>query len=626
MNLKTGGKYMNEKEKLDLKWAEYIEEYRKKYEDGLAAAGEKEDEKSLGKVFSQEGSSGSNVTDKISGTSSGESNKSGKGEAVLGAAAGSVMTGALGSLASSSKSTFGDIVNNGGNNGAAEQIKAQTFYKGKNVGLRINDETMDIKDVEMNITKEFSRHDELFMRFTIKTEEVSKYYSYVFSFDNSLEIELAESDMVFKRVFHTFNIEKIDIEESMGERSVVIIKTPSATYQMDKIKEFKSFQDMNLTYETIIEGLKEKYSAMKWFIGRELSQNLKKPYIQYNETDWEFLVRVAGDLNIPLSSHLDSVIMGNEINLMEENAELRNAIYGKCRDGVNILFKVRNSTQAVNVGQRMKITLPDQGLNGEEGEDIRIVSKAYIRIEETQVITDYELVQESHRFDPVLHTEFEGKSIEATVMDVVSEDGIAKMKIDLSAGLLKLADNDKSKGYEDEYKGSFNYPYGTDFSQGMTGFFCTPDAGDRVVLTFPSRNESHAYVIQGAVNSQGNDRFNNRDNRNFNSSPSANGQPMFNFTLSNEVFSVDVTDYIGLTASNNISINATSGSISETAQNSITMSAPSGDVITTALKASVTGMDSVDITGMNKASVTSASEAVLTGGVAKVKGGKIEIN
>ena len=92
MNLKAGGKYMNEKEKLDLKWAGYIEEYRKKYEDGLAAVGEKEDEKSLGKVFSQEGSSGSNVRDKISGTSSGESNKSGKGEAVLGAAAGSAIS------------------------------------------------------------------------------------------------------------------------------------------------------------------------------------------------------------------------------------------------------------------------------------------------------------------------------------------------------------------------------------------------------------------------------------------------------------------------------------------------------------------------------------------------------
>ena len=128
------------------------------------------------------------------------------------------------------------------------------------------------------------------------------------------------------------------------------------------------------------------------------------------------------------------------------------------------------------------------------------------------------------------------------------------------------------------------------------------------------------------MNSPGNDRFNNRDNRTFSSSPSGTGQPMFNFTLSSEVFSVDVTDYIGLTASNNVSINATSGSINETAQSSITMSAPSGDVNTMALKANVTGMDSVNITGMNKASVTSASEVVITGGVAKVKGGKIEIN
>ena len=616
---------MDEKKALDLKWAGYIEEYTKKKEMEEAT---KEDGKSLEGALSREGNieSENGETGRVLEASLGEREKSDMGEALLGVMSGSVMSEALGSMAGSSKNIFGNMVNTQNGSITAGEIKPQTLYTGKNIRLRINDEVMDIKDVEMDITKEFSKHDELFMRFTIKTEEVSKYYSYVFSFDNTLEIELAKSDMDFKRVFHTFNIEKIDIEESMGERSVVIIRTPSASKQLDKIKEFKSFQDMSLTYEKVIETLKKKYPDMKWFIGRELSQNLKKPYIQYNETDWEFLVRIAGDLNIPLSSHLDSIIMGNEINLMEESAELRNAIYGKCRDGVNILFKVRNSTQAVNVGQRMKITLPDQGLNGEEGEDIRIVSKAYIRVADNHVITDYELVQESHKFDPVLHTEFEGKSIEATVMDVVSEDGIAKMKIDLSVGLLKSADNDKSKGYEDEYKGSFNYPYGTNFSQGMTGFFCTPDTGDRVVLTFPTRNESHAYVIQGAVNSQGNDRFNNRDNRNFNSSPSANGQPMFNFTLSSEVFSVNVTDYIGLTASNNISINASSGSISETAQSSITMSAPAGDVNTMALKANITGMDSVSITGMNKASVTSASEAVITGGVARVKGGKIEIN
>ena len=165
----------------------------------------------------------------------------------------------------------------------------------------------------MNIEKEFSRHDELFMKFTIKTEEVSKYYSYVFSFDNVLGIELTNNENSFKRIFHTFNIENIDVEESRGERSVVIIRTPSATYEMDKIKNFRSFQNMGLTYREIVGKFEEKYPKLTFFTGKELDQTLKKIYIQYNETDWDFLGRMARDLNIPLVSHLNSLIIGNEI-------------------------------------------------------------------------------------------------------------------------------------------------------------------------------------------------------------------------------------------------------------------------------------------------------------------------
>ena len=194
---------MTEKEELDLKWAGYIEEYRKKYEDKLAAVKEKESSELLEKIFLQEVSN------------DGENNETEQDKTIFETAAGNMLSGVSGNKASSIKKSFNNVMYVQNESEITE--KPQTYYKGKNIRLRINDEVMDIKDVEMNITKKFSRHDDLFMKFTIKTEEVSKYYSYVFSFDNSLEIELAESDMVFKRVFHTFNIEKIDIEESIGE-------------------------------------------------------------------------------------------------------------------------------------------------------------------------------------------------------------------------------------------------------------------------------------------------------------------------------------------------------------------------------------------------------------------------
>ncbi|MCP1225931.1 phage baseplate assembly protein V [Sebaldella sp. S0638] len=498
----------------------------------------------------------SNETGSVLERSLGESGKTSVGETLLGGLAGSTMTEAFRNMMKSPVGTVGSNTMNGsGIVESMEQIKAPVLYRGKNIRLWINEELMDIKDVEMNITKEVGKHDYLFMKFTIKTEEVSKYYSYVFSFDNLLEVDLAESEMKFKRVFHGLNIEKIEIEESTGERSVVIIKSLSCTYQMDKIKKFKSFQSMGITYKDIVTAIMENYPEIELFAGSELNGSLKKPYIQYNETDWEFLNRIAGDLNIPVFSHLNSIIMGNKINLMEEEAELRNSVYGKSRDGVNIMFNVKKSTQPVNAGQRMIISVPNQGYNGEEGKDIRIVSKAYIRMDGDQVITDYELIQESHEFYPVSHSTLEGKSIEGTVMEVVSEDGIAKMKVDLSVGLMKAADSDKSEGYEDEYKGGFNFPYMTGFSSSNTGFFCVPEKGDQVMLVFNSRNESYAYILQGAVNSSGNDRFNNPNVRNYTlgGDDSAGGKPMFEFQLSSKVFNVNVTDSINMNAKNKIS-------------------------------------------------------------------------
>ena len=48
------------------------------------------------------------------------------------------------------------------------------------------------------------------MQFTIASEEIDKYYGYVFTLNNVLEIELINKDGKFKKIFHTFNIENIN--------------------------------------------------------------------------------------------------------------------------------------------------------------------------------------------------------------------------------------------------------------------------------------------------------------------------------------------------------------------------------------------------------------------------------
>ena len=48
---------------------------------------------------------------------------------------------------------------------------------------------------------------------------------------------------------------------------------------MDKTKRFKSYQDMNITYEEMIKPFMEEHSGIEFFLGSELKYKMKKAYI-----------------------------------------------------------------------------------------------------------------------------------------------------------------------------------------------------------------------------------------------------------------------------------------------------------------------------------------------------------
>ncbi len=77
------------------------------------------------------------------------------------------------------------------------------------------------------------------------------------------------------------------------------IKSASATILMDRVRKKRSFQSVGSTYEDIVDSIVREYKngATICTVGSE--ESIGKPLIQYNETDWEFLKRLA--------SHFDSV-------------------------------------------------------------------------------------------------------------------------------------------------------------------------------------------------------------------------------------------------------------------------------------------------------------------------------
>lgn len=94
---------------------------------------------------------------------------------------------------------------------------------------------------------------------------------------------------------------KIDRIQCRKEDQVLLaeIYGISSTYELDQVRKNQSFQDPQLTYEEITEQIAKGHSAgFLW--NSDQGQKIGTPIIQYGESDWEFLIRLA--------SHFHTVI------------------------------------------------------------------------------------------------------------------------------------------------------------------------------------------------------------------------------------------------------------------------------------------------------------------------------
>ncbi len=101
------------------------------------------------------------------------------------------------------------------------------------------------------------------------------------------------------KILFTGLIEKVEIQV-VNKLIRAIIYCASNTILMDKKEKRRSFQNPQMTYTQVLNKVISEYdNAM--FIRQEVSDcAIKYPLIQYDETDWEFLKRLATHFNTVL--------------------------------------------------------------------------------------------------------------------------------------------------------------------------------------------------------------------------------------------------------------------------------------------------------------------------------------
>ena len=398
-------------------------------------------------------------------------------------------------------------------------------------------------------------------------------------------------------------ISKLRIKETKAGALAVELLCSSKSILLDRIPRYRSFQDPTLTYADIAQEVNKNYNDGETLVnvGEDMKE-VPRMTIQYNETDWECLKRIASYTGQPLMANSNKVLVGFFKNMPAQTPNLTYSYFGKETEEERTYYRVEG-TEVYSVSTPIKLKIRNR-VSGEEVENDYYVLENKIYNEGNTLKCEYILGKQTDYFvDPIPHEKIRGAVIEARTVHIArtdeskSEHGradgssdnlegrtmgikpvniyvaeeqeknnnrsqevkasdIAVMTVDLTEGLRKLGGAIQSEA--DKYAGKSYFPYVTPYSQSNTGFTPAPEANDRVALYFPSENETHALVM-GAVNNDGNGRFTDVANRNYHV-----GDSDFNMVLATNSLSTSAASSISQTAS---SISESADSISESAGN-----------------------------------------------------------
>ena len=421
----------------------------------------------------------------------------------------------------------------------------ENMYEGKNIGIILDKKNLDnfvIREFVLN--ENINEHQKLEMQLEMDEEQRKNLERIIEKENVEIEIELSGSNQNVRRKIFCGIVDYFEILDYGSYGCRILMKTFSKSVIFDRKneKKYRVFQDTSLMFSDIINEINKDYADKKLEI--KYSDIAKKQIgslvVQFDETDWEFLVRLASQLKTGMFVIEQGIILFGIVEMGEIKKENKYfSDYSLVRDYKNLYYKVQ-SNKVINLGDTVFISKNtgenDKDSSGNKGNfsvlKTRIFLKNFI-LKSEFLATD---IGSYHIFKKY-NDKIKGCRIEANVERVFEDGGIAKMEVRFAEGLKKIVQKrSNDKAYDDYGIKRFPLSYQTFYSQTNTGFFCTPEVNDTVEVYFPNEDERFAKV-SWAINNKGNGRFSDYTKRNFQVN-----QSDFNFSLNLNSFEVKTAE------------------------------------------------------------------------------------
>ena len=314
-------------------------------------------------------------------------------------------------------------------------------------------------------------------RFLFKGHITEDTDEYVLRSSTGQDVEFTVTDQ--GGAYKLFNglISDISIRNENDMRTLTVCAI-SRSMLMDIEPETRTFQDSDMTYQTVTSRMKDKHGIFNFIWPSHGDKAIDSMTVQYEETDWQYAKRLAG--------RLGTVVVPDY--LLEEPYVSVGILKRPVKQGVEaISYSIKKDLCASPDGLSERCVISYTVKSREVFdlcdpipflEKLLYVYAIDTRYEGSELVHYYTLKEENgFHTKPVFNKDLIGASLRGNVKEVWQD----KVRVD-------IADDVKQTQHK-------WFPYATPFSQpNGYGWYFMPEIGDEIRLQFPSENEHDAYV------------------------------------------------------------------------------------------------------------------------------------
>ena len=348
----------------------------------------------------------------------------------------------------------------------------------------INDGTFTVAPFEFDSIEELRIERNLNKHATLYVKGVAKkdwQYLPVTDATKSTKIK-CEADGI---VFFSGILESV-VTTSVDDVYYLEARAISHTIKLDTKRHKRAFQDTGGTYQDIVEAIiGEGGGSVKYHAG---ARSVEKILVQYDETDWQFALRLAShtqDVLTPIStSDKPEFHFGVEDGSCA--GEIETANFSVFKD-FDLLRSRSNDDQPLDEGSitlyKVKTADFSYGMY-DVGEKVMLnkkdlyVRQAILTLEQAVVSCLYTLASKNAITEPKFYNRnITGLALAGIVQVAQDDDVKLDLHIDYKPGTIQF------------------FKYATDYSpESHTGWYVMPEVGDTVFLIFPTENEKDAHA------------------------------------------------------------------------------------------------------------------------------------